>query len=107
MNLIDTAILSIWCVNYHCNINEINNYPGEQSKLLVLSSASFFSCLCCFDFSYPLYSAQVSLDFATLCRQTDGRLALQQSETRITQKIFKCELNIKTLQIQDQTAEYQ
>ena len=32
-----------------------------ESKLLVLSSASFFSCSCCFDFSYPLVSAQVSL----------------------------------------------
>ena len=38
-------------------------HHGEQSKLLVLSSAYFFSC--CFGFFYPLSSAQVSLDCAT------------------------------------------
>ena len=36
--------------------------PGEQSKLLVLSSASFFNSSYCFDFSYLLSSAQVSFD---------------------------------------------
>ena len=54
---------------------------GEQSKLLVLSSALFFSCFCCFDVSYPLSSVQVSLDFATLGHQkkkkNNGRLGLQ------------------------------
>ena len=44
-------------------------YPGVQSKLLVLSSASFFSCSCYFDLFYPLSSAQVPLDCATECRQ--------------------------------------
>ena len=43
--------------------------PEEQSKLLVLSSASFFSCSLCFDFFYTLSSAQASLDCATLGRQ--------------------------------------
>ena len=42
---------------------------GEQSKLLVLSYASVFSCSCCFDLSYPLYSVQVSLDCTTEGRQ--------------------------------------
>ena len=51
----------IYCTSYA--------YAGEQSKLLVLCSASFFSYSCCFDFSYPLSSAQVSLDCATLGRQ--------------------------------------
>ena len=46
-----------------------NAYPGEESKLLICSSGSFFSCLCCFDFSYPLSSAQVSLDCGTLALQ--------------------------------------
>ena len=32
-------------------------YSGEQNKLLVLTSASYFSCSCNFDFSYPLSSA--------------------------------------------------
>ena len=41
-------------------------YPGEQSKFLAFSSASFFSSSCCFDFSYPLPSTQVSLDCTTL-----------------------------------------
>ena len=40
-------------------------YTGEQSKL-VLSSSSFFNCSYCFDFSYPMSSAQFSLDCATL-----------------------------------------
>ena len=31
-------------------------YPEEQRKLLVLSSALFFSCSCCFCFSHPLSS---------------------------------------------------
>ena len=39
-------------------------YPVDQSKLLVLSSASMFNCSYCFDFSYPLSSLQVSLDCA-------------------------------------------
>ena len=44
-------------------------YPGEQSQLYVLSSASFFSCFCWFDFSCTLSSAQASLDFTRLGRQ--------------------------------------
>ena len=48
---------------------------GEQGKLLFLSSASFFSCLCCFDFSHALPSAQVLLDCATLGRQINRRNA--------------------------------
>ena len=47
----------------------VYSYSGEQSKLLVLSSASLFSCSCCFDFSYPQSSAQVSLNCAALGRQ--------------------------------------
>ena len=44
-------------------------YSEEQSKVLVLSSASFFSCSCCFDFSYPLSFVQVSLNCITPGRQ--------------------------------------
>ena len=43
-------------------------YPREESKLL-LYSASFLNCSCCFDFPYPLSFAQVSLDCTTLGRQ--------------------------------------
>ena len=43
-------------------------YPGERSKLFALSFYSLFSV---FDFSYPLSSAQVSLDCAILGRQTN------------------------------------
>ena len=46
-------------------------YPGEQSKFLAFSSTSFFSSSCCFDFSYPLPSTQVSLDCTTLDCQID------------------------------------
>ena len=40
-------------------------YPGEQSKLLFLSSASYFSCSFCFYFPYLLHSGKVSSDCAT------------------------------------------
>ena len=46
-------------------------YPAEQSKLLVLSSASFFNCWYSFDFSYPLSFTKVSLDCASLECQTN------------------------------------
>ena len=60
----------------------------------------FFSYSCYFDFSYPLSSVQVSLGCAKLgCQQTDGRLALQQIETQMANKIFKYELSFKKLKI--------
>ena len=70
--------------------------PGEQSKLLVLSSASFFDCSYCFDFSYPLSSAQVSLDCATLDHQIN-RWKASAAAIRNTnhQENFKCELSFK------------
>ena len=72
---------------------------GEQSKLLVFSSASFFTCSSCFDFSYQLSPARVSLDCATLGHHINlWKLALQQLKTQITKKIFKCELSFKKLQ---------
>ena len=40
-----------------------------DSKVNNFSSASLFSCSCCFDFSYPLSPAQVSVDSAILGRQ--------------------------------------
>ena len=42
-----------------------------ESKVIfiIISYVSFFNCFSCFDFSYPLCSAQVSLDCATLVRQ--------------------------------------
>ena len=40
-----------------------------ESKVNNFSSASLFSCSCCFDFSYPLSPAQVSVDCAILGRQ--------------------------------------
>ena len=49
-------------------------YPSKitlenKVNFLFFSSASFFKYSYCFDFSYPLCSAQVSLDRATLDRQ--------------------------------------
>ena len=44
-------------------------YPGNRSKLLTLFPASFFSCLCCFDFSYSLSSEQISQDCTKLAHQ--------------------------------------
>ena len=41
----------------------------NKVNLLLFSSASFFKYSYCFDFSYPLSSAQVSLDCGTLDRQ--------------------------------------
>ena len=64
-------------------------YTGEQSKLLALSSASFFNCSYCFDFSYPMPSAQFSLDCTTLDCNTN--------ETRMTKKIFKRESSFKKI----------
>ena len=40
-----------------------------ESKVNNFSSAPLFSCSCCFDFSYPLSPAQVSVDCAILGRQ--------------------------------------
>ena len=48
-----------------------------------------------FDFSYPLPSAQVSLDFATLgCPKKGLRCSI---ETQMKMKNFKCELSFKNL----------
>ena len=48
------------------NILPSNTYPGEQRRLLFLSSASFFSCSCCFDFFYPLSPVENSPGCAIL-----------------------------------------
>ena len=59
-----------WKKNFQSQIYYPSHaYPGRQIELLALFSASFFSCSCCFDFSYPMSSAQVSLDCATLDHQ--------------------------------------
>ena len=78
----------------------ISNYafPGEQSKPLVLSSASVFNCSCCFDFSYPQSSAQVSLNCATLGVQTNRQKESWEIYFRLTQKdsmILRGHLQIK------------
>ena len=55
-------------------------------------SASFLSCSCCFDFSYPLSSAQVSLESATLGRCKANAAGISNTNTK---KIFKYEMSFK------------
>ena len=56
--------------------------PVEQSEFVLLF-VSFFSFLCCFDFSYPLLSVQVSLDCATLGHQINQRKIRQRKISNV------------------------
>ena len=58
----------------------------------------FLVVFSCFDFSYSLSSAQVSLDYTKLGLQINQwKARLQELETRMTKNIFKYELSFKKL----------
>ena len=58
----------------------------------------FLVVFCCFDLSYSLSSAQVSLDYTKLGLQINQwKARLQELETRMTKNIFKYELSFKKL----------
>ena len=64
--LVTNILSELWRYVILAIILAILYHPRGQSKLLVLSFASYYSCSFCFDFSYPLPSVRLSPDCATL-----------------------------------------